>query len=107
MTSKSTSDDRDDDIMSIFELFDPDVTGTISFEHVQNVAKIIGAKDTSEDIQNMLSTLDNDADGELDPIDFYTCVVSGMRIRMEQETRARIPQAEQLNARIQDSQTGT
>lgn len=24
-------------------------------------------------------------DGELDPIDFYTCLISGMRIRMEED----------------------
>ena len=30
----------------------------------------------------MLSTLDTDQDCELDPIDFYTCLVIGMRIRL-------------------------
>jgi len=87
MTAKLSPDDKVDDIMNIFELFDNDCTGTISFDNLQNIARIIGAKETAPDIQDMLSTLDTDGDGELDPIDFYTCLVSGMRIRMEEERR--------------------
>merc|ERR1719437_311153 len=87
MTAKLSPDDKADDIMNIFELFDCDSTGTISFDNLQNIARIIGAKETATEIQDMLSTLDTDGDGELDPIDFYTCLVSGMRIRMEEESR--------------------
>merc|ERR1719222_628214 len=87
MTAKLVPDDKVDDIMNIFELFDHDCTGTISFENLQNVARIIGAKESAKEIQEMLSTLDTDGDGELDPIDFYTCLVSGMRLRMEDEAR--------------------
>lgn len=87
MTAKLSPDDKVDDIMNIFELFDNDCTGTISLENLQNIARIIGAKESASDIQDMLSTLDTDGDGELDPIDFYTCLISGMRIRMEEENR--------------------
>merc|ERR1719222_1355070 len=84
MTAKLSPEDTADDIMQIFELFDNDSTGTISFEKLQNIARIIGAKESAQDIQEMLSTLDTDGDGELDPIDFYTCLISGMRIRMDE-----------------------
>merc|ERR1712050_597379 len=62
----------------------------------ENIARIIGAKETAKEIQEMLSTLDTDGDNELDPIDFYTCCVSGMRIRMEEEERIRRQQADQM-----------
>merc|ERR1740121_1693889 len=88
MTAKLSTEDKVDDIMNIFELFDHDCTGTISFENLQNVARIIGAKESAKEIQEMLSTLDTDGDGELDPIDFYTCLVSGMRLGLEEQHRA-------------------
>mmetsp|Transcript_50271 Transcript_50271/g.92364 ORF Transcript_50271/g.92364 Transcript_50271/m.92364 type:complete len:213 (-) Transcript_50271:21-659(-) len=97
MTAKLSPDDKVDDIMNIFELFDNDCTGTISFENLQNIGRIIGAKESAAEIQEMLSTLDTDGDGELDPIDFYTCLVSGMRIRMEEEARRAQDQLDQMN----------
>lgn len=96
MTAKLTTADKADDIMAIFELFDNDATGTVSFENLQNIARIIGAKESAKEIQDMLSTLDTDGDGELDPVDFYTCLVSGMRIRMEEEDRVRRAQADEM-----------
>merc|ERR1712207_25186 len=97
MTAKLSPEDKGDDIMNIFELFDNDCTGTISFDNLQNIARIIGAKESAKDIQEMLSTLDTDGDGELDPIDFYTCLVSGMRIRVDEEERIKRNNAEQMS----------
>jgi len=96
MTAKLSPEDKVDDIMSIFELFDNDSTGTISFDNLQNVARIIGAKENPQQIADMLSVLDTDGDNELDPVDFYTCLVNGMRVRMEEEERIRRDQADQL-----------
>merc|ERR1740121_799266 len=96
MTAKLGPEDKADDIMNIFELFDCDSTGSISFDNLQNIARIIGAKESAKEIQDMLSILDTDGDGELDPIDFYTCLVSGMRIRMEEEERAKRQMSDQL-----------
>lgn len=87
MTAKLTPEDTIDTYMKIFELFDQDGTGTISMDNLNNVARIIGASEDAREIQDMLNTLDTDGDGELDPIDFYTCLVSGMRVRMEEEAR--------------------
>merc|ERR1711862_107413 len=95
-------EDKVDDIMNIFELFDNDCTGTISLENLQNIARIIGAKESAPEIQDMLSTLDTGGDGELDPIDFYTCLVSGMRIRMEEENRRMTAAADQLTQQAQE-----
>jgi len=97
MTAKLGPEDKADDIMNIFELFDCDSTGTINFDNLQNIARIIGAKESAKEIQDMLSILDTDGDGELDPIDFYTCLVSGMRIRMEDEERNRRLTADQMS----------
>eukprot|EP00928_Gymnodinium_smaydae_P079980 TRINITY_DN63793_c0_g1_i1.p1 TRINITY_DN63793_c0_g1~~TRINITY_DN63793_c0_g1_i1.p1 ORF type:complete len:214 (-),score=61.84 TRINITY_DN63793_c0_g1_i1:111-674(-) len=85
MTSKLTPQDTAADIMDIFELYDNDSTGTISFENLQNVARIIGAKEGAKEIQEMISFLDTDGDNELDPVDFYTCLVNGMRLRLEED----------------------
>jgi len=102
MTAKLSPDDKVDDIMNIFELFDNDCTGTISLDNLQNISRIIGAKESASDIQDMLSTLDTDGDGELDPIDFYTCLVSGMRIRMEEELRRQRQAADQMQQQAAD-----
>merc|ERR1719158_1724639 len=53
MTAKLSPDDKVDDIMNIFELFDNDCTGTISLDNLQNIARIIGAKESASDIQNI------------------------------------------------------
>jgi len=109
MTAKLGPEDKVDDIMNIFELFDNDCTGTISLENLQNIGRIIGAKESASEIQDMLSTLDTDGDGELDPIDFYTCLVSGMRIRMEEEARRQRMAADQMTMQAQEmygDQTG-
>lgn len=106
MTAKLSPDDKVDDIMSIFELFDNDSTGTISFENLQNVARIIGAKESPKEIQEMLTMMDTDGDNELDPIDFYTCLVSGMRIRVEEEERVKKAQADQMSKDMDIMRTG-
>jgi len=105
MTAKLTPEDTVDDIMSIFELFDYDSTGTISFDNLQNVARVIGAKESATKIQEMLNTLDTDGDNELDPIDFYTCLISGMRIRLDEEKRSKQQSADQM-ARDMDLRSG-
>eukprot|EP00440_Ansanella_granifera_P003599 gb/GFBE01003903.1/.p1 GENE.gb/GFBE01003903.1/~~gb/GFBE01003903.1/.p1 ORF type:complete len:199 (+),score=78.26 gb/GFBE01003903.1/:1-597(+) len=107
MTAKLSPADKVDDIMGIFELFDNDATGTITFENMQNVARIIGAKETPQEIQAMLSTLDTDGDNELDPVDFYTCLVNGMRIRLEEEDRMRREQADQMRDQMESMSRGS
>jgi len=102
MTAKLSPEDKVDDIMNIFELFDNDCTGTVSLENLQNIARIIGAKESASEIQDMLSTLDTDGDGELDPIDFYTCLISGMRIRMEEDLRRQRAAADSMQQQAAD-----
>eukprot|EP00927_Polykrikos_kofoidii_P006970 TRINITY_DN1283_c0_g1_i1.p1 TRINITY_DN1283_c0_g1~~TRINITY_DN1283_c0_g1_i1.p1 ORF type:complete len:231 (+),score=44.25 TRINITY_DN1283_c0_g1_i1:97-693(+) len=96
MTAKLTPRDTADDILSIFELFDDDRTGTISHENLVNIARIIRAKETPQQIQDILNTLDTDGDGELDPVDFYTCLVGGMRLRMSEEVKNQRANEEQF-----------
>merc|ERR1719267_296899 len=49
MTAKLSPEDKVDDVMNIFELFDNDCTGTISFDNLMNIARIIGAKEQPSD----------------------------------------------------------
>jgi Ca2+-binding EF-hand superfamily protein len=89
MTAKLGRDDTVDDIMSIFELFDVDCTGTITAENLETIRNIIGASEDMPTIVDMLGMVDTDGDGHIDPIDFYTCMISGMRIRMDAEAKKR------------------
>ena len=51
MTAKLSPDDKVDDIMNIFELFDNDSTGTISLDNLLNIARVINAKESPSEIQ--------------------------------------------------------
>merc|ERR1711879_386207 len=101
MTSKLTPNDTVDDIMQIFELFDNDTTGTITYDNLLNVGRIIGAKETQQQIMEIISTLDSDGDSELCPVDFYTCLVNGMRLRMFAEENAAKAQADAMARNLQ------
>merc|ERR1719329_1532474 len=79
MTAKLSPDDTVDDIMNIFELFDVDCTGSISVDNLETIRNIIGAKESKGQIADMLSLCGTDGDSQLCPIDFYTCMISGMR----------------------------
>eukprot|EP00928_Gymnodinium_smaydae_P056610 TRINITY_DN39971_c0_g1_i1.p2 TRINITY_DN39971_c0_g1~~TRINITY_DN39971_c0_g1_i1.p2 ORF type:complete len:207 (+),score=66.70 TRINITY_DN39971_c0_g1_i1:113-733(+) len=105
MTGKLGLGDNADYIMTIFELFDNDGTGTISFNNLQNIARIIGAKETPQEIQDMLTTLDTDGDNEMDPIEFYTCLVSGTRLRLEAEDKEKMQTADAM-ARLERQESG-
>lgn len=94
MTAKLSPQDKAEEILNIFELFDQDSTGTVSYDNLVNISRIIGAKETTEEIMEALRILDTDGDGELDPVDFYTCLVSGMRLRMEEEDQTRAQEAD-------------
>jgi centrin-1 len=100
MTAKLEETDTADEIMAIFEMYDNDRTGTISFENMVNIAKQIGAKETHQEIQNVLNILDTDGDQELDPMDFYTCCVSGLRLRLDKEKRQDEAQQEAMISQL-------
>lgn len=87
MTAKVSPDDTVDDLMNIFELFDVDCTGTITKENLETIRNMIGAKEPMEQVADMLSMVDTDGDGQIDPYDFYTCMVNGMRLRMDADAR--------------------
>lgn len=96
MTAKLTPDDKVDDIVNIFELFDQDHTGTISIENLQDIQRLTGATETVAEIQAMMRLLDSDGDNALDPGDFYTCLINGMRLRMDEEKRRKERQAKAI-----------
>jgi centrin-1 len=105
MTAKLKPEDTVDDMMQIFELFDNDATGTISYDNLLNVGRIIGAKETQQQIMEICSTLDTDGDGEICPIDFYTCLIGGMRLRMAEEEKVAKAEADQIASQIRSQAT--
>ena len=71
--------------MTIWSYSSQDTTGTLSFDNLQ-LPRIIVAKEAPQQIQECCRL--SAQDGPLDPIDFYTCLVIGMRISLGQEERA-------------------
>lgn len=106
MTGKIGPDDKVDDIMNIFELFDIDCTGTISKENLETIRNMISAKEDLPAIADMLSMVDTDGDGVICPYDFYTCMVAGMRIRMDAEWKNRREAEESLSKQAADMYGG-
>lgn len=107
MTSKLTPEDKVDDIVNIFELFDQDHSGTISIENLQDVQRLIGAKETVKEIQDMMRLLDSDGDNALDPSDFYICLINGMRLRMDEENRRKERQAKAIHGEMRSIEGGS
>merc|ERR1719384_379247 len=71
MTAKMGERDSKDDISKVFRLFDDDLTGTISIRNLQRVARELGERVPVEELEEMISRADSDADGEVSFEDFY------------------------------------
>jgi len=96
MTGKISPADTVDDMMNIFELFDIDCTGTITKENLETIKNMIGATEDLPTIADMMSMVDTDGDGQICPYDFYTCMVSGMRIRMDSDAKAQLEETDAM-----------
>eukprot|EP00499_Haloplacidia_sp_CaronLabIsolate_P007069 CAMPEP_0196781380 /NCGR_PEP_ID=MMETSP1104-20130614/9620_1 /TAXON_ID=33652 /ORGANISM="Cafeteria sp., Strain Caron Lab Isolate" /LENGTH=187 /DNA_ID=CAMNT_0042151609 /DNA_START=22 /DNA_END=585 /DNA_ORIENTATION=+ len=71
MTGKMGERDSREEIMKVFELFDEDRTGKITFRNLKKVAQELGENLTDEEIQEMIDEADRDGDGMIDPEEFY------------------------------------
>lgn len=68
MSQKMQSQDKDEEIIEAFKVFDRDGDGKISKQELYLVMKALGENLTEEEIEEMIREADINGDGE---IDFY------------------------------------
>jgi len=71
MTGKMGDRDSREEIMKVFELFDDDNTGKISFKNLKRVATELGESLTDDEMREMIEEADRDKDGFVNPEEFY------------------------------------
>jgi Ca2+-binding EF-hand superfamily protein len=62
--------DREKELVQLFELFDEEGKGTISFRNLKKISKDVGLKLSDEILQEMISEADKDNDGFLSLSEF-------------------------------------
>lgn len=71
MTGKMNSRDPREEIRKIFQLFDDDNTGKISFRNLKRVCTEVGETLTDEEMQEMIDEADRDGDGFINEEEFF------------------------------------
>mmetsp|Transcript_31973 Transcript_31973/g.42199 ORF Transcript_31973/g.42199 Transcript_31973/m.42199 type:complete len:112 (-) Transcript_31973:213-548(-) len=71
VTPKMLNRDTREEIMKVFQLFDEDATGGISFRNLKRVANELGENLTDEELQEMIEEADRDGDGVVNSEEFY------------------------------------
>jgi len=71
MSRKMGRRDSREELRKLFELFDDDRSGKISFANLKRVVGMVGERMTDEEIQEMIDEADKDGDGEIGEEDFY------------------------------------
>mmetsp|Transcript_9777 Transcript_9777/g.32739 ORF Transcript_9777/g.32739 Transcript_9777/m.32739 type:complete len:291 (-) Transcript_9777:133-1005(-) len=71
MSRKMATRDTREEILKVFQLFDDDRSGRISFANLKRVVGMVGERMTDEEIQEMIDEADRDGDGEIGEEDFY------------------------------------
>mmetsp|Transcript_7370 Transcript_7370/g.16895 ORF Transcript_7370/g.16895 Transcript_7370/m.16895 type:complete len:175 (-) Transcript_7370:262-786(-) len=74
MTAQITADTSREDIQKMFNLYDDDQTGKITFKNMKRVAKELGETASDAKIMEMINRADTDGDGEISPEEFYNIV---------------------------------
>jgi centrin-1 len=69
--SKMGEKNSREEIYKIFNLFDDDHTGKISFKNLKRVSQELGESLTDEELQEMVDEADRDGDGLINPEEFY------------------------------------
>uniref|UniRef100_A0A0G4H3J0 EF-hand domain-containing protein n=1 Tax=Chromera velia CCMP2878 TaxID=1169474 RepID=A0A0G4H3J0_9ALVE len=87
MTRRISPDDKLDEIMKIFMLFDRDRTGTISVKNLKEVATQLGEDVDDSQLEEMMDLLDSDGDREISPEDFYYIITRGAEARRLREVQ--------------------
>ena len=68
---KILSRDPCQEIMKMFDLFDEEGKGGISFQNLKNAALEIGESFTDEELREMITEADRDGDGMINREEFY------------------------------------
>ncbi|EKX73281.1 centrin, putative [Theileria equi strain WA] len=71
ITLKLGNRESKEGIRRIFNLFDEDNTGTITFRNLKKVAIELGENLTDEELRDMINRADSNGDGQLSFDDFY------------------------------------
>jgi len=71
MTGKMGERDSKEEIMKVFQLFDEDNTGFITFRNLKKICSELGENLTDEEIQEMIDEADRDHDGQINAEEFY------------------------------------
>jgi centrin-1 len=71
MTGKMSDRDSREEIMKVFDLFDDDNTGKISFKNLKRVATELGENLSDEELREMIEEADRDKDGFVNREEFY------------------------------------
>mmetsp|Transcript_39442 Transcript_39442/g.84055 ORF Transcript_39442/g.84055 Transcript_39442/m.84055 type:complete len:93 (+) Transcript_39442:2-280(+) len=71
MTDKMGTRDTEEEIMKVFQLFDEDNTGFITFKNLKKICQELGENLTDEEIQEMIEEADRNGDDQIDPEEFY------------------------------------
>jgi centrin-1 len=70
-TPRMANRDSREEIAKIFQLFDEDNTGYITFRTLKKVCQELGEQLTDEEIQEMIDEADRDADGKVNFEEFF------------------------------------
>jgi centrin-1 len=71
MSSKMGSQNSQEDVAKVFNLFDSEGKGRITLRDLQRVAKELGETMTDAELLEMIERADSDGDAEITPEDFY------------------------------------
>uniref|UniRef100_A0A7S4Q1H4 EF-hand domain-containing protein n=1 Tax=Alexandrium monilatum TaxID=311494 RepID=A0A7S4Q1H4_9DINO len=71
MTIKMLNQDPKEEMTKIFNFFDEEKTGTITFQNLRKVATDAGIQLTDSQIQSMIDEADRDADGKVNQEEFF------------------------------------
>ncbi|XP_955271.1 centrin, putative [Theileria annulata] len=72
ITMKLGNRDSKEGIRRIFNLFDDDNTGSITFRNLKKVVTELGESLTDDELRDMINRADSNGDGQLSFDDFYT-----------------------------------
>ncbi|CAG8706665.1 6417_t:CDS:2 [Funneliformis caledonium] len=74
MTDKMSERNLNDEIIKVFQSFDDDHTGKISFKNLKRVAKELGEEISDDHLREMIEEADLNGDGEVDEDEFMKLI---------------------------------
>eukprot|EP00164_Ancoracysta_twista_P006044 GFYU01008336.1.p1 GENE.GFYU01008336.1~~GFYU01008336.1.p1 ORF type:complete len:373 (-),score=125.01 GFYU01008336.1:188-1306(-) len=78
-----------DDVRNAFRSFDLDKNGFIGARELRHILISIGEEVTDEEVDEMISLVDNDGDGQISPAEFFQMCKRYLRVSMVESTQDR------------------